>query len=220
MGQFSWIYSDSGKPMVDRLFKKSFLLVPEQFRNNVGADYITEPCYNGYGIMGSYDVYDLAATWNKEYIPEMLRLSDRGEWRFFITSSDRQNLENYYNNLPISCELRALGNCMACYDEDNERLPFPIKITESVMDYEDANPSKADPLQGWYDFDNEKDLLELWEIFCETPTRVAEGRTVIAEYSIIWDEGTDVDEIMKWFEKISNHAETIHKNTTQRRKSI
>jgi hypothetical protein len=41
---------------------------------------------------------------------------------------------------------------MACYDEDNFALEYPIKITSRVTEYEWAFPSKTDPDQGWEDW--------------------------------------------------------------------
>ena len=38
---------------------------------------------------------------------------------------------------------------MACYDEDNFALKYPIKITTEEMDYGDVPPSEVDPNQGW-----------------------------------------------------------------------
>ena len=51
---------------------------------------------------------------------------------------------------PCLCwEYRYIGIFLACYDEDNERLPYPIKIAkyrDSV--YEECPPSMGDPKQG------------------------------------------------------------------------
>lgn len=45
--------------------------------------------------------------------------------------------------------LREIGIDIACYDEDNAVLKYPIKITTKEMEYEDVKPSLSDPNQGW-----------------------------------------------------------------------
>lgn len=45
--------------------------------------------------------------------------------------------------------LREIGIAIACYDEQNEKLPYPIKITyDGTARYEDCRPSKSDEGQG------------------------------------------------------------------------
>lgn len=47
-------------------------------------------------------------------------------------------------------EYRGVGIDLACYDEDNAALPYPIKITHDPdLKYEDCEPSLMDPNQGW-----------------------------------------------------------------------
>lgn len=43
---------------------------------------------------------------------------------------------------------RELGNDIACYDEQNEKLPYPIKITSKPMKYDEVQASKKDINQG------------------------------------------------------------------------
>lgn len=45
---------------------------------------------------------------------------------------------------------RNIGITLACYDEDNEKLHYPIKITyQQGYTYEQCDPSPSDPDQGW-----------------------------------------------------------------------
>ena len=148
MGQFSWIYSDTKKQVVDNKIADTYLLVPRPFQSKYGKA-IYEYCYDGYGNFGAYDIYDLIPEWNKEMIPEIIRRIKNGNWKCRTSEEDIQNLTNYYEGKPITCELRWLGIVMACYDEDNFALKYPIKITSKEMDYEDVKPSKSDPNQGW-----------------------------------------------------------------------
>lgn len=150
MGQFSWIYSDTNKQVFDDKKADTYLLVPKAFQDKYGKS-IYEDCYDGYGRFGKYDVYDLVPEWNKDTIPEIIRRIKNGTWKCGagVFEKDIRNLEAYYNGGDIDCELRWLGIIMACYDEDNFALEYPIKITTKEMDYEEAKPSKSDPKQGW-----------------------------------------------------------------------
>ena len=148
MGQFSWIYSDVNKQVIDGKYADTYLLVPKPFQKKYGVT-IHESCYGGYGIFGGHDVYELIPEWNKEMIPEILRRINNGNWSCSTSAGDIANLQNYYEGNEIACELRCLGIVMACYDEDNFSLKYPIKITTQEMDYEQASPSKSDPNQGW-----------------------------------------------------------------------
>jgi hypothetical protein len=71
MGQFSWIYSNTNKQLIDDKRADTYLRVPKAFQFKYGKA-IYEDCYEGYGEFGGYDVYDLIAEWNKEMIPEII----------------------------------------------------------------------------------------------------------------------------------------------------
>lgn len=71
MGQFSWIYSDTDKQLLDDVYADTYLLVPKPFQEKYGKA-IYEKCYDGYGHFGDYDVYDLVLEWNREMIPEII----------------------------------------------------------------------------------------------------------------------------------------------------
>ena len=148
MGQFSWIYSDTNKQVIDGKCADTYLLVPPEFQAKYGKA-IYESCYDGYGTFGGHDVYDLIPEWNKGMIPEIIRRAKKGNWKCRLLEDDIANLQNYYEGKEIFCELRYLGIVMACYDEDNFALEYPIKITTREMEYENVNPSESDPNQGW-----------------------------------------------------------------------
>ena len=57
--------------------------------------------------------------------------------------SDDQMKEKYGDEY-----LREIGINIACDDEDNARLKYPIKIASILIPYEKARPSKSDPNQG------------------------------------------------------------------------
>lgn len=160
MGQFSWIYSDTNKQLVDNKKADTYLLVPKPFQEKYGKA-IYESCYDGYGNFGRYDVYDLIPEWNKEMIPEIIRRIKNGNWHCSTSENNVANLQAYYEGKEIACELRWLGIIMACYDEDNEALEYSIKITTREMEYEKVAPSLGDPNQGWETSDDD-DEEEWW----------------------------------------------------------
>lgn len=117
MGQFSWLDCITQEQIVDGRTRKSYVLVPKQF----GGGHIVEECYEGYGVFGGRDVFQLVAEWN---------------------SPEKCNGDVDHDRL--------VGIGIACNDEDNCMLRFPIKITHNPdAVYERCAPSKGDPNQGW-----------------------------------------------------------------------
>ena len=85
-----------------------------------GGGHILEQCYDGYGHFGGRDVYALVAQWNR---PDICVGEDVD---------------------------RNVGIHIACYDEQNASLRYPIKITHDPHAvYEDCPASPNDPNQGW-----------------------------------------------------------------------
>ena len=162
MGQFSWLdCKDNKKQILDNVLADVYLLIPKAF----GGGHIKETCYDGYGHFGSKDVFDLVAEWNKSFIPEVVKLAEAGEWE--CTIWNKENMMRFYNGeefIPIDYELRDIGIILACYDEDNARLPYPIKIThDETAVYEDCEPSLSDQDQGWFCEKEEYDEDEEWD---------------------------------------------------------
>lgn len=167
MGQFSWMdCKNTSKQILGNVPATSYLLIPKEF----GGGHLAEPCYQGYGCFGGEDVYEMIPQWNKEFIPEMIRRSKEGNWKNRISPITEQVLRNYYEGRNLTdgfmedmsryccCELRWIGITMACYDQDNEALPYPIKVTyDQDAVYEDCRPSPADPDQGWLTGDEDED---------------------------------------------------------------
>ena len=152
---------------------EAYLLVPERFADPSGPIY--EWRYNGYGNFGGHDIYELVADWNREWLsvhPEWVRQSDIaqakempvvavhpvGEMSWFPFFSDlslsRREVEEKWREAGGSrwgYEYRLIGIAIACCDEDNAALPFPIKVAGSPDSvYEDCPPSLSDPGQGCY----------------------------------------------------------------------
>jgi len=167
LGQFSWLDGINGSQILVGVREKSYVLIPKE----KGGGRIECDCYNGYGTFGNCRLHELVADWNKEFIPEMLRLIAKGEWRQSVSLDERQILLNFYNDKPLSenvsnvfafqLEKSWIGILMTTQDEDNARLKYPIKIThEPYTIYEWCGPSPMDPDQG---IDESEDEEETWD---------------------------------------------------------
>lgn len=85
-------------------------------------EYIYEDEYNGYGIFGGQDAYALVARWN---CPEQCNGDDNHD--------------------------REIGILIACYDEDNAKLKYPLKFTEDKnKKYNELKPAKSCSRQGYF----------------------------------------------------------------------
>ncbi len=190
MGQFSWLDCHSEVKRNIRVGKKCYVLLPKHM--NLGEK-IEEPCYDGYGHFGTFDIYELVAEMNRDYLLEDMldkpALEDFGSYYEFEKDEMRKNgmseeeievackekqkenyeraLESYKEDLEILNRYkngasdeemdkeydedwkRDLGLNIACEDDQNIALPYPIKITYSeYAKYESCPPSLSDPRQG------------------------------------------------------------------------
>lgn len=173
MGQFSWLDCKTKEQVLDNVPRKVYLLIPAAF----GGGHIEEDCYDGYGRFGGQDVYELVLEFNKdrEQIEKIIRLHKEGKWRGRFDSNTDEQLDRYSRGLLkagdnvapdssdslVPFEPRELGIVLACYDEDNARLKYPIKITHDPdAVYEDCEPSLSDPDQGWLIVEDDTDFDE------------------------------------------------------------
>lgn len=168
MGIFSWKYCDSEGRMIVGKCKNSYLLIPSEF----GGGHLVESCYDGYGHIGTTDVYEIVANWNQAYLTtDFIQAPQRSLWdsslegqkyyeaamrrylyqsfrlRDFIEGKSKQYMDKKYGK----DWKREIGIDIACYDEDNKKLKYPIKIAEKEDSvYEKCSPSESDPEQGCY----------------------------------------------------------------------
>lgn len=180
MGQFSWLDCKTNEQIIDDEVRDVYVLVPEEFKD-IYKSHIEEHCYDGYGHFGQYDIYDLVADWNRDYIdaenfenyclrtPKLEQFSGtketKEEQRYYYeralasNKKEKQMLKDFCNHKYNDIEMiqmygkdykRLIGINIACYDEDNAMLKYPIKITyDKDAIYEDCNMSNRDPNQGW-----------------------------------------------------------------------
>lgn len=146
MGQFSWLDCKTGEQVVDNKKRKVYVLVPQEF----GGGHIEENCYDGYGRFGGHDIYDLIVDWNVNYLEQVYANEDTWMCSWIKTQGTKDNFERIKAGEEPIGEKRVLGISLACYDEDNVRLRYPIKITHDPdAVYEYCAPSLSDPNQGW-----------------------------------------------------------------------
>lgn len=156
MGQFSWICSDDNRPLYNEgNDREAYLLLP------TGGS-IHEREYEGYGIFDGQDVYELVVDWN---LPALKREDVYGS---IATLLPKETIDKIFDAAEsgtlntLDEELgknwkRDFGIHISCYDEDNEKLPYPIKITRVERAYDSVKPSKADPDQGWHTGEEEEE---------------------------------------------------------------
>jgi hypothetical protein len=133
MGMFSWKCCKCEEAI--NADTRAVVLVPRQF----GAVNLFEEHGDGYGRFGGRDVYALVAEWN---VPEKLT-GDRGTF----------SQEDWDNSI------RDYGIMIACDDDDNDELIYPIKIVcgrcchseaaAQTFKYGSYGASPSDPNQGF-----------------------------------------------------------------------
>jgi len=161
MGCFSWCFCDGKRSPSNRLKigKPAYLLMPDG--NHIYTDH-----YDGHGHFGSKDVYEVVLEQNREHLcVDMLEKPDRAEY------VHEENYLRAYKTYSVFCEWliayqsglsdeemdaftkypdwkRELGIMIAHYDEQNKKLPFPIKISSKPVSYTSVPYSKRDVMQG------------------------------------------------------------------------
>ena len=171
MGQFSWLDCKTKQQIVDNKRKDVFVLIPREF----GGGHIKETCYDGYGHFGGHDIFDLVADWNREYFSENpnhvfpysnTQIKDKDWYEFYadLNLTREEVVEKTKEKTGRFFEWRYIGIALSCYDEDNESLVYPIKITyDETAKYEWNTPSDSDPNQGWEDEEEDDDEWDWYE---------------------------------------------------------
>lgn len=178
MGQFSWLDCVSGKQIVDDKVKDVYVLIPKEFGGGHIVEHCYDG-YGHFGGKDIFDlvadwnrnilsekpnfifphaIYRAKYVsenykWDSDYSEKIdIQIRNKPWYKYYsdntLTMTDvvekcKEDYNKYF-------EWRFIGIDLACYDEDNEALPFPIKITyDATAIYENCLPSKSDPNQGW-----------------------------------------------------------------------
>lgn len=151
MGYFSWMFANCNNEKNLRVGRKGYVACPDN-------TFIEEPNYEGYGDFDGKDVYELVVQWNRKFLadhpehilPRFHIRVDRFPWYPALADLTIPLYEIPERSKPDwDGELRMIGIDIACYNEDNASLAYPIKIVSNKkMAYDDLPPSKLDPDQG------------------------------------------------------------------------
>lgn len=142
MGSFSWLKADNLTNVKNVAEGEVFkFLIPKEF----GGGFIKDT-YQDYGYLGhnkddspKYDMYELLAFWNHEMINRELQYD--GEF------PKMKEIDEYTD------DNRGLGIDIGCYDEDIDKLKYPLKLVSEEYEgtYEELETySYGDPDQGFY----------------------------------------------------------------------
>lgn len=164
MGSFSWMFADENNRRALKGGNPAYIPQPKGFGPTLYERY-----YDCYGGFSEHDIYELVADWNREWMashPEYLipsyakqengkkTISEFPWYQFYadLTLSKEQVVERWKERIQSessSIEYRFIGIILACEDEDNAALPFPIKVCKNDCVYEEVpTASIGDPLQG------------------------------------------------------------------------
>lgn len=157
MGCFSWKFADTNNRRRLKIGQPSLVACPDGM-------FIPDRSYNGYGHFGCEDIFDLVATWNREYAarnPDHRlhgghTLSEYPWYEFYADLSlpEHKVIEKWHKKVGWDekyrgADWRNIGITIACNDADNAALPFPIKICMGTKkSYAELPPSLGDERQG------------------------------------------------------------------------
>ena len=132
MGCFSWLDCKTKKQI--KIGGTAIVLIPKEF----GGKYYKDDCYDGYGRVNGYDVYDLVAIWNKGFISEKNLMPEPPLEKFGgLYGFEKQSLrEQGYSEEEI--EKRDRAERQKYYDQAMKRRKRDIKMLK------DFNSGKSD----------------------------------------------------------------------------
>lgn len=154
MGLFSFMYADTENTENLCIGESAYLLLPDR-------EPIFELSHDRYGHFGGADVYEVAFDLNtnlltQEFLDACIGTPRNYGRRIIHWIWERKTDQEISDLIKQQCDnnsftrdwKREVGITLGCYDEDNMRLPFPIKITKQPCEYQQVLASKGDPEQG------------------------------------------------------------------------
>lgn len=176
MGCFSWMFANTGNKKPLRIGSTGYLICPDNTVYKTEGSY---DGYGRFGPKDSHDVYDEVANWNREILAKQpdyevpqhgrfwdeetksyierksKKLSEFPWWPFYSDLSltpeqITQKMRDMTNGGRSFWEYRWIGIDLSVYDDQNAKLPYPIKISSAKnVKYDELPPSNGDPDQGF-----------------------------------------------------------------------
>lgn len=138
MGYFTWKFADKHNKSKLIYGTKGYVACPD-------GSFIEEKYYDGYGIFGGQDIYELVVDWNKENLVNIFKHELKSAWNYllpvaqaYVEGKSEDEIIAIWQTLDTSPYAiaedwkRNLGIAIACYEEDNAKLPYPIKIVSTT----------------------------------------------------------------------------------------
>ena len=197
MGQFSWLDCITEEQIVDDKERDVYVLIPKEFGGGHIVEHCYDGYghFGGKDIFDLVATWNrevlsdnpnfifpyaferaqrigVKYNWNSNYHECIdLQIHNKPWYEFYkdlnLSVAEVCNAMTTKLDRTYPYEWRYIDIDLACYDEDNEALPFPIKITHDPHAcYEFCPPSKSDPNQGWetYDEDDEWEEEQYWTV--------------------------------------------------------
>lgn len=171
MGSFSWMFADCGNQIALHIGETGYLILPDDTALKA------ENGYDGGGCFGPgdhIDAYVEVAQWNRKYLSEhpnfvvpqhgyqhaedgsLVERADKvislfSWWPYYADMSlSKKDIETKMREATgdMDWEYRYIGIDLACYDDQNNSLPYPIKIASKPVPYGSIPASMLDPNQG------------------------------------------------------------------------
>ena len=159
MGNFTWLRADKNISKNEQANicygEKIKVLVPNEFGGGcIKGEYLD------YGLVeeadgNQYDLYELVAIWNSSELRN--KLAELGYQNVNLKAvGEEETFDSKISNI-----IRSYGIIISCYDEDQAKIKFPLKLVDekTQITYEECEYfSIGDPNQGfeewhWEEFD-------------------------------------------------------------------
>ena len=177
MGCFSWMFADKNNEKNLKLDHKGYLLTPdnkalkaeeyEGFGEFDGHDAYSLVAIWNRRYLSEHPEFEIPQhgnrKWNEETnswipIPLTKRIDEYSWYKYYADMSltekemmDKIAADEEAKKDLIFAELRCIGISIACYDDQNAALPYPIKIVRNGrVKYNEVPASNGDPNQGFF----------------------------------------------------------------------